>query len=196
MVGLPYIPKWGVWIARDTATAAPRLDLRLQYVANRAGGRSRGTPFEVTATNRRERMTQQYRIEKASLGEFKVPKDAWYGIQTARAVHNFPISGRWPDRDFVLALVRIKRAAAVANHHAGWLDDKLCNAIVATCDKLLGGEYLDQFVVDRFQAGAGTSHNMNSNEVIANLANVARGGGRGVCGPGGPGDRGGRGRST
>ena len=104
-------------------------------------------------------MTQQYRIEKDSLGEFKVPKDAWYGIQTARAVHNFPISGRGPDRDFVLAHVRIKRAAAVANHRAGWLDEKLCSAIVATCDKILGGEYLDQFVVDRFQAGAGTSHN-------------------------------------
>src|SRR3569832_3008642 len=155
MVGLPYIPKWGVWIARDTATAAPRLDLRLQYVANRAGGRSRGTPFEVTATNRRERMTQQYRIEKDSLGEFKVPKDAWYGIQTARAVRNFPISGRGPDRDFVLAHVRITRAAAVANHQAGWLDVKLCNAIVAACVKILCGVFFVFFVVVCFLAGVG-----------------------------------------
>src|SRR3569623_446318 len=184
------------WIARDATPATPWPGLRLQYAANRAGGLSRGTPVEVTATNRRERMTQQYRIEKDSLGEFKVPKDAWYGIQTARAVHNFPISGRGPDRDFVLAHVRIKRAAAVANHRAGWLDEKLCNAIVATCDKLLGGEYLDQFVVDRFQAGAGTSHNMNSNEVIANLANVALGGERGVYKPINPNDHVNMGQST
>src|SRR3569832_1193272 len=121
VVGLPSLPMSGaVWIARDATPATPWPGLRLQYAAGRAGGRARGTPFEVTATNRRERMTQQYRIEKDSLGEFKVPKDAWYGIQTARAVHNFPISGRGPDRDFVLAHVRIKRAAAVANHRAGW----------------------------------------------------------------------------
>src|SRR3569623_450475 len=141
-------------------------------------------------------MGEQYRIEKDSLGEFKVPRHARDGIQTARAVHNFPISGRGPDRDFVLAHVRIKHAAAMANHQAGWLDDKLCNAIVATCDKLLGGEYLDQFVVDRFQAGAGTSHNMNSNEVIANLANVALGGERGVYKPINPNDHVNMGQST
>src|SRR3569623_604914 len=128
------------WIARDATPATAWPGLRLQYAANRAGGLSRGTPFEVTATNRRERMTQQYRIEKDSHGECKAPKDAWYGIQTARAVHNFPISGRGPDRDFVLAHVRIKRAVCMANHQAGWLDEKLCNAIVATSDKLQGGE--------------------------------------------------------
>src|SRR3569623_1936903 len=128
-------------------------------------------------------MGEQYRIEKDSLGEFKVPRHAWYGIQTARAVLNFPISGRGPDRDFVLALVLIKRAAAVANKQAGWLDETLCNAIVIACEQILAGEYIDQFVVDRFRAGAGTSHNMNSNEVIANLANVALGGERGVYKP-------------
>ena len=141
-------------------------------------------------------MTQHYRIEKDSLGEFPVPKDAWYGIQTARAVHNFPISGRRPDHDFVLAHVLIKRAAAVANHKAGWLDEKLCRAIVEACDKIVGGEYLDQFVVDRFQAGAGTSHNMNSNEVIANLANVALGGERGEYKPVHPNDHVNMGQST
>ncbi len=141
-------------------------------------------------------MTAQYRIEKDSLGQFQVPADAWYGIQTARAVINFPISGRGPDRDFVLAHVRIKRAAAVANREAAWLDDKLCDAIVAACDKILGGEYLDQFVVDRFQAGAGTSHNMNSNEVIANLANVALGGEKGVYRPVHPNDHVNMGQST
>src|SRR3569623_1003206 len=141
-------------------------------------------------------MGEQYRIEKDSLGEFKVPRDAWYGIQTARAVLNFPISGRGPDRDFVLAHVLLKRAAAVANHQAGWLDETLCNAIGAACDKILAGGHIDQFVVDRFQAGAGTSHNMNSNEVIANLANVALGGERGVYKHIPPHDHVNRGQST
>src|SRR3569832_2655852 len=141
-------------------------------------------------------MGEQYRIEKDSLGEFKVPRDAWYGIQTARAVLNYPISGRGPDRDFVLAHVLIKRAAAVANQQAGWLDETLCNAIVTACDKILAGDYIDQFVVDRFQAGAGTSHNMNSNEVIANLANEAQGGERGVNKPINPNDHVNMGQST
>src|SRR3569833_3848636 len=107
-------------------------------------------------------MGEQFRSEIDSLGVFQVPRDAWYGIQTARAVLYFPISGRGPDRDFVLAHVLIKRAAAVANQQAGWLDETLCNAIVTACDRILAGDYIDQFVVDRFQAGAGTSHNMNS----------------------------------
>jgi len=136
------------------------------------------------------------RTEKDSLGEYPVPAEAWYGIQTARAVVNFPISGRRPDRDFVLAHVRIKRAAAAANHQAGALDEKLCNAIAAACDRILAGEYLEQFVVDRFQAGAGTSHNMNSNEVIANLANVALGGERGIYQPVNPNDHVNMGQST
>ncbi|MDA1107360.1 MAG: aspartate ammonia-lyase [Proteobacteria bacterium] len=137
-----------------------------------------------------------FRIERDSLGEMKVPAQAWFGIQTARAVANFPISGRGPDRDFTLAHVRIKRAAAVANRQCGWLKDDLANAITATCDKILAGEYLDQFVVDRFQAGAGTSHNMNSNEVIANLANVTLGAERGVYRPVHPNDHVNMGQST
>jgi len=120
-----------------------------------------------------------FRQEKDSLGTLDVPADAWYGIQTCRAIINFPISGRRPDKDFVLAHVRIKRAAAVANQKGGWLEEKLCTAITDACDQILSGDYIDQFVVDRFQAGAGTSHNMNSNEVIANIANVALGGERG-----------------
>ena len=137
-----------------------------------------------------------YRIEKDSMGEFKVPRDAWYGIQTARAVANFPISGRAPDRDFVIAHVRVKRAAAVANTRPGWLDRRRARAIISACDRILAGEFLDQFVVDRFQAGAGTSHNMNSNEVIANLANVALGGRRGVYAPVHPNDHVNMGQST
>ncbi|MHB8759650.1 MAG: lyase family protein, partial [Thiobacillus sp.] len=117
-----------------------------------------------------------FRTEKDSLGEVRVPRDAWYGAQTARAVANFPISGRAPDKDFVLAHVRIKLAAARANCQPGWLPELKRDAIVAACEHILAGAHLDQFVVDRFQAGAGTSHNMNSNEVIANLANVALGG--------------------
>jgi fumarate hydratase class II/aspartate ammonia-lyase len=137
-----------------------------------------------------------FRNEKDSLGEIRVPDTAWYGIQTQRAIDNFPISGRRPDRDFVLAHVRIKRAAATANRQAGWLDEKLAAAIVAAADRILAGEYLDEFVVDRFQAGAGTSHNMNSNEVIANLANVALGGKRGEYRPVHPNDHVNMGQST
>lgn len=138
----------------------------------------------------------EYRIEKDSLGEVRVPADAWYGAQTARAVDNFPISGRRPDRDFILAHVRIKLAAARANSQPGWLSDEKRDAIVAACEQILAGQYLDQFVVDRFQAGAGTSHNMNSNEVIANLANVALGGEKGIYRPVNPNDDVNMGQST
>ncbi len=137
-----------------------------------------------------------YRIEKDSLGEFRVPADAWYGIQTARAVENFPISGRGPDVDFIKAHVRIKLAAARANCVPGWLDAQRRDAIVAACERILAGEFLDQFVVDRFQAGAGTSHNMNTNEVIANLANVALGGRKGEYTPIHPNDHVNMGQST
>jgi aspartate ammonia-lyase len=128
-------------------------------------------------------MKEPFRTESDALGEFPVPVDAWYGIQTARAVANFPISGRPPDRDFIIAHTRIKRAAAIANQAAGWLDARRANAIVAAAQKIIDGEYHDQFVVDRFQAGAGTSHNMNTNEVIANLANAGLGGRRGKYEP-------------
>ena len=138
----------------------------------------------------------EYRIEKDSLGEVQVPEPAWYGAQTARAVANFPISGRLPDKDFVLAHVRIKLAAARANCQPGWLGTDKRDAIVAACEKIIGGEHLDQFVVDRFQAGAGTSHNMNSNEVIANLANVALGFDKGTYKPINPNDDVNMGQST
>jgi fumarate hydratase class II/aspartate ammonia-lyase len=121
-----------------------------------------------------------FRVEKDSLGELNVPAEAWYGVQTQRGVNNFPISGRRPDADFVRAHVMIKRAAAVANCQPDWLSEQQSQAIIAASDRILGGEFLDEFVIDRFQAGAGTSHNMNSNEVIANLANVALGGEKGA----------------
>ncbi len=133
-------------------------------------------------------VSEKFRIENDSLGEFPVPVDAWYGIQTARAVKNFPISGRRPDTDFIIAHIRIKRAAAVANRDAGWLDPPLAQAIIDAADSIIAGRFHGEFVVDRFQAGAGTSHNMNSNEVIANLANVALGGEKGKYRPVHPND--------
>ena len=141
-------------------------------------------------------MAKPPRIEKDSLGEYPVPAEAWYGIQTARAVDNFPISGRRPDRDFIIAHVRIKRAAAVANTQKDWLDPKLASAITAAADSIIEGQYHEEFVVDRFQAGAGTSHNMNSNEVIANLATVALGGKKGDTKPVHPNDHVNMGQST
>jgi aspartate ammonia-lyase len=137
-----------------------------------------------------------FRVEKDSLGEYRVPAQAWYGIQTARAVDNFPISRRMPDADFIRAHVLIKLAAAHANCQPGWLPKDKRDAIVRACERILQGEYLDQFVIDRFQAGAGTSHNMNTNEVIANLANVALGGEKGSYKPVNPNDDVNMGQST
>ena len=139
---------------------------------------------------------EPFRMEIDSLGEFKVPRDAWYGIQTARAVDNFPISGRKPDTDFIRAHVAVKLAAAQANCQPNWLSAAKRDAIVSACQCVLQGEYLDQFVVDRFQAGAGTSHNMNTNEVIANVANVALGGVKGQYAPIHPNDDVNMGQST
>ena len=141
-------------------------------------------------------MATNHRIEKDSLGDYAVPAEAWYGIQTARAVDNFPISGRGPDRDFIIAHVRIKHAAAVANAEVNWLDRKLADAIRTAADKIIDGQYHTEFVVDRFQAGAGTSHNMNTNEVLTNLANVALGGKKGDTQPVHPNDHVNMGQST
>ena len=110
------------------------------------------------------------RIEKDSMGEMTVPAEAYYGAQTARALHNFPISGLKPHPAFVWGTVVIKRCAALANMSTGRLEAEIGNAIVAAADEVLAGELADQFVVDPFQAGAGTSHNMNANEVLANRA--------------------------
>src|SRR6266566_3458921 len=119
------------------------------------------------------------RRERDTLGEVAVPADVLYGAQTARAVENFPISGLRPFPAFIRATVLVKKAAAMANADSGRLPLDLCRAIVAACDEILAGKHLDQFVVDVFQAGAGTSHNMNANEVIANRAAELLGGKRG-----------------
>lgn len=141
-------------------------------------------------------MSKEFRTEHDSLGDFQVPDEAWYGIQTARAVANFSISGRAPDRDFIIAHAQIKSAAASANQAANWLDKKPASAIIKAAEKIISGQYHDQFVVDRFQAGAGTSHNMNTNEVIANLANVALGSKKGSYDPINPNDHVNMGQST
>src|SRR5581483_9987245 len=121
-----------------------------------------------------------YRIERDPLGELKVPADAYYGVQTARAVANFPISGLRAHADLVTATILIKKAAAEANASLGRLDPDVARAIVAAADEVLGGRLRDQFVVDVYQAGAGTSHNMNANEVLANRAAEILGGDRGT----------------
>ncbi len=110
----------------------------------------------------------EMRTEVDSLGEKQVPKSAYYGIQTLRAVENFPVSGLEAPPVFISAYVLVKKASAVANMQVGWLDKKIGKAIVKACDEVLSGKFLDQFVVDVFQAGAGTSFNMNVNEVLAN----------------------------
>lgn len=111
------------------------------------------------------------RIEKDSLGEIEVPGDALYGAQTMRAVHNFPVSGLKPYRAFVWGMAVIKQAAALVHMDLGMLDEERGRAIVGAAQEVVDGRWDDQFVVDPFQAGAGTSHNMNTNEVIANRAN-------------------------
>ena len=120
-----------------------------------------------------------YRVERDPLGDVRVPAEAYYGVQTQRAVENFPISGMTTPQELVTATVQIKKAAAEANRDLGRLPEDVANAIVAAADEILAGRLRDQFVVDVYQAGAGTSHNMNSNEVLANRASEILGGARG-----------------
>ncbi len=113
----------------------------------------------------------EFRIEKDSLGEVRVPKGALYAAQTQRALENFPITGMKPLPAFIWSMALIKRAAAEVNMELGLLDPELARAIIGAGDEILDGQHHEHFVVDPFQAGAGTSHNMNTNEVMANRAN-------------------------
>src|SRR5437868_10723237 len=106
-----------------------------------------------------------FRTERDPLGELDVPSSAYYGIQTARAVANFPISGLRAPADLVTATILVKKAAAEANLALGRLDADIAQAIIGAADEILSGQLREQFVVDVYQAGAGTSHNMNANEV-------------------------------
>jgi len=111
-----------------------------------------------------------FRVERDPLGEFRVPAEAYYGVQTARARENFAISGLTAPDSLVRATILVKRAAAQANRDLGRLEPRIANVIITAADELLSGKNRDQFVVDVYQAGAGTSHNMNANEVLANRA--------------------------
>ena len=122
----------------------------------------------------------KFRVERDPLGDVRVPADAYYGAQTQRAVENFPISGLVAPPELVVATVQIKKAAADANGALERLPSEIADAIVRAADEILGGKLRDQFVVDVYQAGAGTSHNMNTNEVLANRASELLGGTRGT----------------
>ena len=112
----------------------------------------------------------EYRIEHDTMGEVRVPADALYAAQTQRAVENFPISGRGLSSHHIAALGQIKRAAAIANAELGVLPGPVADAIVAAADEVIAGRHDDQFPIDVFQTGSGTSSNMNTNEVVATLA--------------------------
>ena len=121
-------------------------------------------------------MDMDTRIERDSLGEIRVPAGALYGAQTQRAVENFPISGLRPWPAFIWSMAMIKRAAVEVNRDLGLLEEARARAIIQAAQEVIDGKWNDQFVVDPFQAGAGTSHNMNVNEVIANRATQIMGG--------------------
>ena len=121
-------------------------------------------------------MSDDYRTEEDSLGEMQVPTDAYWGAQTQRAVENFPISGLTFGRRFVRALGIVKKSAARANLDLGLLSEENAEAIVQAADEVIAGEHDDQFPVDVFQTGSGTSSNMNANEVISNRATEIVGG--------------------
>ncbi|WOQ68929.1 class II fumarate hydratase [Microbacterium limosum] len=116
-----------------------------------------------------------YRIEHDTMGEVRVPASALYGAQTQRAVENFPISGDSLDPAQIVALARIKKAAALANKELGTLEGDIADAIAAAADRVISGEHADQFPIDVYQTGSGTSSNMNMNEVLATLASASLG---------------------
>jgi aspartate ammonia-lyase len=128
------------------------------------------------------------RTERDTLGEVLVPEEALYGVQTARAAANFQISGLRPHRDLIVAAALVKLAAAETNHGAGRLTDDQARAIAQAAREIIDGKWHEHFVVDPYQAGAGTSHNMNTNEVIANRATEILGGRRGEYRPVHPND--------
>ena len=129
-------------------------------------------------------MTSETRIERDALGEFPVPASAYYGIETARAAANFPISGERMPRAFIRALGLLKAGAARANRDLGLVDADLAGAIQQAASEVANGDFDAEFIVDVFQSGSGTSTNMNANEVVANRANELLGRGpRGVYVP-------------
>ena len=110
------------------------------------------------------------RIEKDTMGEMELPDDSYYGAQTQRAYQNFQVSNHKIPRPMIAAIAMIKRSAAIVNYNLGFLDSKIRDAIVRSSDEVIQGKFDNQFIVDIFQTGSGTSSNMNANEVIANRA--------------------------
>lgn len=111
-----------------------------------------------------------YRVEKDSVGELEVPIDSYYGVHSLRAKINFPITNQRLDKDFIISLAQVKKAMALANHQLELLSDEKAHAIIQASDEIISGKLHDQFIVDPIQGGAGTSSNMNVNEVITNRA--------------------------
>ena len=122
----------------------------------------------------------RYRIETDSIGDVKIPAEAYYGIHTARSANSFAITKRGISRQMIKALTIVKKAAAKANLDAAELDSDVASAIMASCDEILNGRLHGQFITDLIQGGAGISMNMNANEVIANRANEMLGGNKGT----------------
>ena len=122
-----------------------------------------------------ENHTSDYRVEKDSIGTKDVPANVYYGVQSLRAAENFPITGLRMNPELIRSLAYIKKAAALTNLEAGLLNERIANAIVRACDEILAGKLREQFIVDPVQGGAGTSINMNANEVIANRGNELAG---------------------
>ena len=112
----------------------------------------------------------RYRSDRDSLGTVKIPNDSYYGPFTGRAIKQYHVTGLKPYQYLIKSFVMIKRSAAIANVKTKVLDRKRGNAIIKACDKILAGKYQDQFVVDMINSCAGTAFNMNTNEVIANVA--------------------------
>lgn len=120
-----------------------------------------------------------YRIEHDLLGEKQVPANAYYGIHTLRSSENFELTGRPIHKELIISLAMVKKAAAITNAETQLLEDKIATAIKLACDEIIDGRWHDQFIVDSLQGGAGTSANMNANEVIANRAVEILGGNKG-----------------
>jgi aspartate ammonia-lyase len=122
---------------------------------------------------------KNYRIERDILGEKNIPEDAYYGIHTARAVDNFAVSGKRTNKNMIIAIVTVKKCAAIAHRKLDHMPPDIVEAIISACDEIIEGKLMEQFIVDAFQGGAGTSTNMNANEVIANRAIEILGGVKG-----------------
>jgi len=129
-----------------------------------------GTPQKIEYGRISHKVIMKYRVDRDSLGDVKIPADAYYGPFTGRAIKQYHVTGNRAHPNLIRAFVMIKRSAAVSNMRAKAISAKQGKAIVRACDKILAGKFIDQFAIDAINSGAGTAFNMNSNEVIANVA--------------------------